>query len=82
MQMPKTVTLRLSEESYRKFSKAAMEDNRTISNLIETLASRQLEEEDLVDSFEMEEILSNSVLLKRLKTGHEHARLKKGRLIG
>ena len=82
MQMPKTVTLRLSEESYKKLSKAAREDNRSISNLIETLAIRQLEEGDLVDVFEMEDILTNERLLRRLKKGHEDARLKKGRLVG
>ena len=80
--MPKTVTLRLSEESYMKLSKAAMEDNRSISNLIETLAIRQLEEEGLVDVFEMEDILANEHLLRKLKKGHEDVRLKKGRLIG
>ena len=36
--MPKTITLRLKDEVYQKFLNAAIMDNRTISNLIETLA--------------------------------------------
>ncbi|MBA4349074.1 MAG: CopG family transcriptional regulator [Thermodesulfovibrio sp.] len=80
--MPKTITLRLSEEAYRKFNAAAIEDNRSISNLIETLALKKLNEEIFVDNFEMEEILSNTRLLKKLEKGHAHAKVKKGKLIG
>lgn len=80
--MPKTVTLRLSDNAYEKFSQAAIEDRRSIANIIETLALKKLEEEMLADEFEMEEILSNTRLLKRLEMGHSHAKLKKGRMVG
>ncbi len=80
--MPKTITLRLSDEVYKKFSDAAIEDNRSISNLIETLASKKLNEEMLADDFEMEEIFLNKKLLKKLEQGHSHAKMKKGKLIG
>ena len=36
--MPKTITLRLEDEIYKKFSEAASEEHRSMSNLIETLA--------------------------------------------
>lgn len=80
--MPKTVTLRLSDNTYEKFSQAAIEDRRSIANVIETLALRKLEEEMVADEFEMEEILSNTRLLKKLEKGHSNARLKKGRMVG
>ena len=80
--MPKTITLRLRDEIYEKLNRAAVEDNRSIANLIETLALRKLEEESLADDFEMEEIFSNTELLKKLKSGHKHAMQKKGRLVG
>ena len=61
--MPKTVTLRLSDETYKKLRMAAVEDSRSIANLIETLALRKLNEDMFVDKFEMEEITSNQSLL-------------------
>jgi predicted CopG family antitoxin len=80
--MPKTVTLRLSDEVYRRLSSTAAAENRSISNLIETLALKKLNDEMFTDEFETEEILSNMTLLKKLERGHRQARLKKGVLIG
>lgn len=80
--MPKTITLRLNDEIYKKFSDAAGEEHRSISNLIETLALKKLDEDMLVDNFEMEEIFSNTKLLKKLEKGHSHAKMRKGRLVG
>ena len=79
--MPKTVTLRLSDEDYRKFLSYAQADNRPIANAIETLALRQLEEVLIVDRYEMEAILSDEGLLKRMKAGSEQARKMKGRFV-
>ncbi len=80
--MPKTITLRLSDEIYEKFNRAAAEDKRSIANLIETLALRKLEEDNLADDFEMQEIFSNDQLLQRLKKGHSDMMGKKGRMVG
>ena len=67
--MPKTITLRLEDEIYKKFSNAASEEHRSMSNLIETLALKKLDEDMLVDDFEMKEIFSNTKLLKSLRRG-------------
>ncbi len=80
--MPKTVTLRLNDEVYRRLSSAAIAENRSISNLIETLALKKLNEEMFTDEYETEEILSNAKLLKKLERGHKQVRLRKGALIG
>lgn len=80
--MPKTITLRLNDDVYKKFNEAASEENRSISNLIETLALIKLKENMLADDFEMEEIFSNTTLIDKLKRGHKDARQKKGKLIG
>ena len=80
--MPKTITLRLRDEVYEKLNRAAMEDNRSIANLIETLAIAKLEEESMADDFEMAEIVSNVGLLKKLEKGHRQATQRKGRLVG
>ena len=79
--MPKTITLRLSDEIYEKFNRAAAEDKRSIANLIETLALKKLDEDNLADDFEMEEIFSNAGLLKKLEAGHYDAVMKKGKMI-
>jgi len=80
--MPKTITLRLSDEVYERFNRAATDDRRSIANLIETLALKKLEEESLVDDFEMREIFSNAKLLEKLEKGHGDAAMKKGRMVG
>lgn len=79
--MPKTITLRLSDEDFQLFQSFAKAENRTLANAIETLALKQIEEELFADEFEMAEILSNKNLLARLKTGSEQARRMKGRFV-
>ena len=79
--MPKTVTLRLSDEDYQRFQNFAKADNRPLANAIETLALRQLEEIYFVDEREMEDILSDPSLLKRMRKGSEQARSMKGRFV-
>jgi predicted DNA-binding protein len=76
--MAKTITLRIDDELFKRFKSHAEEENRTLSNFIETAALRYMEEIDLVDEFEMQEILTNETLLKRLKKGSEDARKKRG----
>jgi len=79
--MSKTVTLRIGEEIYKKIKSHAVSENRTLSNFIETATLRYIDEADLVDEFEMEEIVNNTDLLKRLKKGSRDAGQKKGRFV-
>lgn len=79
--MPKTITLRLSDEDFQLFQAYAKAENRTLANAIETLALKQIEEELFADEFEMDEILRNKDLLERLKTGSAEARRMKGRFV-
>ena len=80
--MSKTITLRLSEETYRVFRKLADRDNRPISNFIETAVKRFIEHNVFMDEFEMEEIRNNAELNKSLKRGITDMKSKKGRLVG
>ncbi len=77
--MAKTVTLRIDDELLERFKLHAKDENRTLSNFIETATLRYIEEIDLVDDFEMQEILTNESLVKRLKKGSEDARKRRGR---
>jgi len=79
--MNKTLTLRISEEHYHRLKAYARAENRKMSNALETLAMKQLDEELLVDPYEMQGILGDKDLLGRLKTGHDQAKKRKGRFV-
>jgi predicted transcriptional regulator len=79
--MPKTVTLRLSDETYSTFLEAAKAENRSLSNLIETAALAKVREQQFADDVEVAEIMANEELMKRIKEGSQEARLRKGRFV-
>jgi hypothetical protein len=56
-------------------------DNRSISNFIETAALRFIEEEEYLDDFENDEILSNKELMSSIQRGYEESIVGKGKLI-
>lgn len=80
--MPKTVTLRLDDETYRLLSEAARADNRSIANLIQTAAVSKVQEQAFVGEFEMASILADDRLLRRLRRGSAGAKDEKGRFVG
>ena len=79
--MSKTVTLRLNEKIYDLFCTLAKTDNRTISNFIETSALRYIEEHQIIDDFEMAEIIDNQELNKSLKQALRDAKAGKGHFV-
>jgi len=79
--MSKTVTLRIENTLYEKLKEHANSENRTLSNFIETATLKYIEQIELVDEYEMKEILSNADLLERLQRGSSDAKHKKGRFV-
>jgi len=79
--MPKTITLRLKDDIYSRFNQCAEQDNRSIANLIETLAIQKLNDDLFVDDFEMYEIIHNDKLMQKLKRGHQDGKQRRGRLV-
>lgn len=79
--MPKTVTMRLDDETYEAFVRAAKAERRSLANLIETAALRHLDEANFADDVEMGEILARPELVKRLKAGSQDARRRRGRFV-
>jgi len=77
--MSKTVTLRLDDKVHSKFRRLAKQDNRPLSNFIETAALRFIESEQFVDEFEMAEIRANKGLNASIKRGFRDAKAKRGR---
>lgn len=80
--MSKVVTLRLSEEEYKKISTTAKIEHRPISNFITNTVLHEIEESYYVDSIEMAQITSDQGLMKKLKAGHADAKKMKGRYVG
>ena len=80
--MSKVITLRLSEEEYKEISTIAKIEHRPISNFITTAVLKEVEASYFVDPIEMAQIKSDKKLLEKLKTGHSHAKNKKGKLVG
>ena len=80
--MFKTITLRLSEEEYKKISAASGIEHRPISNFITTRVLEDIEESYYVDPIEMAQIKSDKKLIEKLKLGHHDAQKMKGRFVG
>jgi len=76
--MSTTVTLRLDEKVYRKFRGMADNDNRPLSNFIETAVLRFLEDHEHVDEYEMAEIKGNANLSQSIKRGLNDAKARRG----
>lgn len=65
--MPKTVTIRMDDKSYRLLKNAAMAQKRSISNFIEYAAVNFAIEDNFVSDYEMADIQSDSALMSDLK---------------
>jgi hypothetical protein len=73
--------MRLDEETYQTFVRAAKSERRSLANLVETAALRHIQENSFAEGSEMAEILSRPSLLKRLKAGSRDARKRRGRFV-
>jgi predicted CopG family antitoxin len=67
--MPKTVTMKIDDDIYEMFKKAAEGDRRSVSNFIEYAALAYLTNEIHVSDEEMNEITGQSSMIKGLKNG-------------
>lgn len=79
--MAKTLTMRLDDETYQTFVRAAKAERRSLANLVETSALQGILESRFVDDAEMAEIVSRPELVRRLRAGSRDARKRKGRIV-
>jgi predicted DNA-binding protein len=79
--MSKTVTLRLKEDVYERLKRLAKDDNRPLSNYIETAALRFADDDEFADEFEMKEIRENTRLNRSLKKGRLDVKAKRGQFV-
>jgi len=69
--MPKTITIRIDDDTYEMIKTAAEGERRSISNFIEYATVNYLTEESFVQDHEMEEILNDKKLLEKLEKGKQ-----------
>lgn len=79
--MAKTITLRVEESVYNTIKKHARNDNRPLSNYIETATIKYMEHSDLVDEYEMKSIIEDKNLKLSLRRGSLDAKNRKGRFV-
>lgn len=79
--MSKTVTVRLDDEVYELFKKAADGDRRSISNYIEYATLSYITNESYVSDEEMNEILSDAELMKSLEKGLKDVKQGKYKIV-
>lgn len=77
--MAKTVTLRIEDEVYKTFLEHAEAEKRSLSSFIELAALQYARELEFVDIEEMNDILGDAGLVKRLKQGIKDANARRGR---
>jgi len=76
--MPKTITLRIDDTKYEIFKRLAEQENRPISNFIETATLRYIQSIEYADEFEMAEIKGNKELNESLQRGIKDSESKRG----
>lgn len=79
--MAKTVTIRMDNEAYRTLVKCAEGEARPLGKYIEMAALQYSRQAAFVDDEEMEEILRDQGLIRRLKQGIADAKAKRGKLV-
>jgi uncharacterized protein (DUF1778 family) len=79
--MPKTLTVRINDATYRLIAEAAEIENRSVSNFIETAAREKAVADIFVPDEEMAEIRSDRDLQRRLRSGHRDAASRRGRFV-
>lgn len=79
--MPKTLTVRMDDATYRLIAEAAHADNRSVSNFIETAAKQKAMDEIFVSDAEMAEILADRSLVQKLRRGSRAAAKRQGRFV-
>ena len=75
--MPRTVTLRLPDKTYKQVKTAALSENRSIANYIETHLLEHLFESDFVDDIEMSSYARDPKFRKTIESAQADIKKKK-----
>jgi uncharacterized protein (DUF1778 family) len=80
--MQKTITLRINDDVYEMFKKAAHGSRRTISNFLEYATLSFLSQDTYVSDHEMKEILKDNELIENLKQGEKEIKSRRFKIVG
>lgn len=80
--MPKTITLRVDDDSYALLKKAADGTHRPISNFIEHAALSFLSQDSYVSDSEMNAILNDKELMISLRRGEKEIKAGDYSIVG
>ncbi len=80
--MSKTVTLRLEHPLYQLLVQHAKSEQRSLANLLQLAARYYLEHTTWASDDEMQSILRQPTLMKKIRRGSADAAKRKGRLVG
>ena len=75
--MPKTITIRLDDETYELIRSAARGQMRSIANFVEYATISHLTEEAFVSDEEIEQIMSDNELVQTLKKARTDVKTKR-----
>jgi len=80
--MQKTITMRINDDVYEMFKKAAHGSRRTISNFLEYATLSFLSQDTYVSDHEMKELLKDNELIESLKQGEKEIRSRRFKIVG
>jgi predicted CopG family antitoxin len=80
--MHKTITIRINDDVYEMFKKAAHGSRRTISNFLEYATLSFLSQDTYVSDHEMKEILKDNELIENLKQGEKDIKSRRFKIVG
>ncbi|OGS33999.1 MAG: CopG family transcriptional regulator [Elusimicrobia bacterium RIFOXYB2_FULL_49_7] len=80
--MHKTITVRIDDDTYQLFKKAADGSRRTISNFMEYAALNYLTQENSASDREMQEILQDKELTLTLNQGKKEIANRRYKIVG
>ena len=79
--MHKTITIRINDDVYEMFKKAAHGSRRTISNFLEYATLSFLSQDTYVSDHEMKEILKDNELIENLKQGEKEVKSRRFKIV-
>jgi uncharacterized protein (DUF1778 family) len=80
--MQKTITMRINDDVYEMFKKAAHGSRRTISNFLEYATLSFLSQDTYVSDHEMKELLKDNELIENLKRGEKEIKSRRFKIVG
>ena len=77
----KTLTVRMSDDDYKKILQGSKKDHRTLSNFMLASTLRSIEKAYYTGAQETESILGDKMLMEGIEQGHNDAKKKRGRYV-